>query len=330
MKLSLLILLLVSFNSYAADDMVQFQPQPNNTINESLLEQQQKNTVDLAVIKLKLETQRKEIEGVSQTLRQQGQNVTDLKVQLVDTDAKLKIQDLRKELLDRQESSIDRWWAVIGTFLGIFGLLIPLGAWLYGRSYFRSLKSEIEKLKELNKDGIEELGKIKEHGKSAESLASQISDKWELVSGEKPDQETVERIKTSPDATKLDKQIAYAYELRDKGDFYDAINQWQQILGVATYSDDKKLQARSYFNLGYLLDETNNYEQAISAYKEAIALNPEYSEAYNNMGRSYAGLEDYEPAISAFKKAVALSPEDSEAKKNLELALSLNNKVSDD
>ncbi len=58
------------------------------------------------------------------------------------------------------------------------------------------------------------------------------------------------------------------------------------------------------------------YEQAIADYDQALALNPEYAEAYNNRGNAYADLGDYEQAIADYDQALALNPEYAEAYNN--------------
>jgi tetratricopeptide (TPR) repeat protein len=302
MKLSLLILLLVSFTTYAADDMVQFQPQSNNTVNQSLLEQQQKNSVDLAVIKLKQAAQRKEIDATSQTLRQQGQNVTDLKLQLVNTDAKLNIQDLRKELLDRQENKIDSWLTVVAIFITVFGLLVPAGAWLFNRKMNQKI-NEIEKLKQQAQQHVDDISKLRDL--SAEKYNDDPQQAANLI-------QSIDET-----SSKLDQMMATAYRFQENKQIENAIKQWREILGVANYSDDRQLQEKSYFNLGYLLDEVEDYEQAITAYQQAIALNPEHSKAYNNMGISYGKSGKYQQAITAYEQAIALNPEYSEAYYNM-------------
>ncbi len=51
------------------------------------------------------------------------------------------------------------------------------------------------------------------------------------------------------------------------------------------------------------------YQQAISAYKEAIEIKPDYSDAYYNMGNVYNILKEFQQAISAYKKAIEIEPE---------------------
>ena len=48
--------------------------------------------------------------------------------------------------------------------------------------------------------------------------------------------------------------------------------------------------------------------RAIVAWKKAIAIKPDFAEAYNNMGWAYAALEEYREALTAFKKTISIEP----------------------
>jgi tetratricopeptide (TPR) repeat protein len=61
---------------------------------------------------------------------------------------------------------------------------------------------------------------------------------------------------------------------------------------------------------GYILEATGNYEQAIREYELAIAINSKIADLYLSLGRNYRRLEFYDDAIKAFGNADALNPED--------------------
>ena len=62
------------------------------------------------------------------------------------------------------------------------------------------------------------------------------------------------------------------------------------------------------------------YNDAITHYTEAIALNPEHSGAYNNRGNAYRITGDFAAAIANFNEAIELNPELTEAYSNRGLA----------
>jgi tetratricopeptide (TPR) repeat protein len=65
----------------------------------------------------------------------------------------------------------------------------------------------------------------------------------------------------------------------------------------------------AYFRLGYLYQETNQPQQAIANYDQAIALDPQYAAVYNNRGIAYTDLGDLEQAIADYDQALALDPQ---------------------
>jgi tetratricopeptide (TPR) repeat protein len=75
---------------------------------------------------------------------------------------------------------------------------------------------------------------------------------------------------------------------------------------VAAYPSDE----RAHFNLGGYYFGQQDYTQAISHYKKATELAPDYSTAYNILGYAYRQNEAYSDAENAFKKYIELIPND--------------------
>ena len=70
--------------------------------------------------------------------------------------------------------------------------------------------------------------------------------------------------------------------------------------------------ATAYHDLG-------EFEQAISEYRKAIALNPNSPIIYNRLGVAYSELKQYDAALDAYQKALALSPMTAEPYYNMGL-----------
>ena len=273
--------------------------------NNFYLQQQIKQATDVASIKQQVTTQTDQLKKIAEELDAQKTQITELSQQQKVVDEQFNYQGLRKELLDRQQESIDWWWTVIGIFLAIVALIIPL----LTRNYIKNLKEQIENAQDANILASEELDKIKAHSFEAEKIKQQMSDEWIGITAEQPNKEIIEKVKNSADVSYLDKEIIEAYELQDKKDIDGAIVQWQQILGVAKFDQDVFLQARAYFDIGYLLQEYKQENQkAIEAYQKAIELNPKHSEAYNNLGNIYLSMGQSEKALEAVKQALNLKP----------------------
>ncbi|HEY5599815.1 MAG TPA: tetratricopeptide repeat protein, partial [Candidatus Manganitrophaceae bacterium] len=72
-----------------------------------------------------------------------------------------------------------------------------------------------------------------------------------------------------------------------------------------------------FFNMGTVLDQQKNWEEAIQAYRKAIELDSKWIEAYINLGVIYQKQNKYESAMQAFLEAMRLQPKLPEAHNNL-------------
>ena len=61
--------------------------------------------------------------------------------------------------------------------------------------------------------------------------------------------------------------------------------------------------------MGNALKEQGKLEEAIEAYNKALAIKPDYAEAYNNMGNALKEQGKLEEAIEAYNKALAIKPD---------------------
>src|SRR5829696_2611564 len=75
---------------------------------------------------------------------------------------------------------------------------------------------------------------------------------------------------------------------------------------VAAYPNDE----RAHFNVGGYYFGQQDFTQAISHYKRATELAPDYSTAFNILGYAYRQNEAYSDAESAFRKYIELIPND--------------------
>jgi tetratricopeptide (TPR) repeat protein len=66
--------------------------------------------------------------------------------------------------------------------------------------------------------------------------------------------------------------------------------------------------AESHFNRGYDYYQQGEYQKAIEEYNQAIALDPNYTDAYNNRGLAYTNLGLTQQAIADYSKAIELNP----------------------
>lgn len=72
---------------------------------------------------------------------------------------------------------------------------------------------------------------------------------------------------------------------------------------------DNDPTAESLNGKGCTLCASEQFNAALVAFEEAIALQPNYCTAWNNKGNALCGLKRYAEAIAAYDKAVALKPD---------------------
>ncbi len=84
----------------------------------------------------------------------------------------------------------------------------------------------------------------------------------------------------------------------------------------------KNLTADDLLNLSLSFYNIGNYEKCIEFCKKAIAIRPNFADAYSNMGASYNALKQWDKGVEACKKALEINPNHKLAKGNLAWALS--------
>ncbi|MDI6729644.1 MAG: tetratricopeptide repeat protein [Thermodesulfovibrionales bacterium] len=82
-----------------------------------------------------------------------------------------------------------------------------------------------------------------------------------------------------------------------------------EIRKPAKKTEVKKDNAEEYFMKGLKYERSNQYADAVEAYKKALKIKPDYMDAYVNLGVLYYKLGKYSDAIDAYKHAVKIKPD---------------------
>ena len=265
----------------------------------------------------------------------------------IDTNFKVEVQtrfnEIRRELLDERASFIDRWLAVIGIILTFFGVVVVIAGFL-GFKKFREIEEEAKTNAKIVTDAKEAAERILSDIRKKRDEATAMVKELDATSADTNTEEVtqvVANIRDNPDASLVDKAIADALALQQKGKQKDAIKKWRAIAEI-TEESDNALAARAWFSIGFLISVENSskkiysygraiqlkpdmpvayynrgnakrrlsrHEDAITDYDKAIQLDPDYARAYSNRGISKSNLEHHEDAITDYDKAIQLNPD---------------------
>ena len=111
-------------------------------------------------------------------------------------------------------------------------------------------------------------------------------------------------IDLSADVSEGEKLVISAFEAGVAGDPETQRSKLEAL--VALFPDDE----RAHNLLGnFLFFNQQNYERAISSYRTAIAINPDFATPYNNLGYALRQVDDYEGAEKAFQRYTELIPD---------------------
>jgi tetratricopeptide (TPR) repeat protein len=100
-----------------------------------------------------------------------------------------------------------------------------------------------------------------------------------------------------------------------EGDLDEAITHYRKALEL------KPNYLPALNHLGIALRAKGDVEGAIAEYRAAIDCDPKYAKAHNNLGNALRDKQDLDGAIAAYRAAIALDPKDAAAHNNLGIAL---------
>ena len=223
----------------------------------------------------------------------------------VEVEMQRRFNEFRSQYLDERAKSINWWLGSIAIVLAFFGVVVAIAGFI-GFQSFREIETEARK-------HVEE---IKIHKAQAEKDTKAITQARaalqrvtsEFVANASPPEveqveKAVEQIRQTTDASLIDTGIAEAYLLQKAGKAKEAIEKWRAIANLAE-GIDNEAAVRAWVSVGYLLSE--NPIEAISAYDQAIRIDPKDAAAYNNRGIAKDDLEQYQDAIKDYNEAIRL------------------------
>jgi tetratricopeptide (TPR) repeat protein len=103
--------------------------------------------------------------------------------------------------------------------------------------------------------------------------------------------------------------------------FLDSSRGFDSQLASAQKVAEREPTADHFLQLSLLYHQEGNFKDCIAAAKRAIAIKPQFPEAYNNIAAAYEGLKQWDDAITAAQQAIRLRPDFQLAKNNLAYSL---------
>ena len=230
-----------------------------------------------------------------------------------------RFNELRSELLDHREKTVDWWLAATAIFLTLLGIVAVIAGYL-GFKRFSEIETEARGNMESSRKHAEEIrglvGKIKEKRDEAESLVKRMTAEMSITT---PDEarKSAKSVQEDPTASSIDQTVDAAVLLQRQGRIEESIEKWRAI-AIVSEGSNKELAAQAWFSVGYLIQEhrKDTLEAAIDAYNKAIRLKIGFSEAYNNRGTIKNDLGQHEEAITDYDEAIRLKPDYAEAYSN--------------
>jgi len=112
-----------------------------------------------------------------------------------------------------------------------------------------------------------------------------------------------------------DKLFLKGNKLYEEGKFEEAVSAYKEAIEIS------QSQWGYYFNLGLAYKKIDNKEEALASFKKSVNLNPKSYSSNKELGEILAKGDNYEEAKEYYQKAVELSPDDPDAFYNLGVCL---------
>jgi tetratricopeptide (TPR) repeat protein len=115
-----------------------------------------------------------------------------------------------------------------------------------------------------------------------------------------------ECLKRDPKNIKAQDNLGVAYQAL--GRMNEAVAAYRDAIAWQTQTLEK--YPGPFLNLGILLMEQNQVQEAISYIRKAIEISPQESRSHEQLGKAYSRLNELEEAQQELEKAVALAPDE--------------------
>ena len=265
--------------------------------------------------------------NVAESTIQNSTSHNQLLHQSLDASIQQRLNEFRSQFAEVQSTSTNRLLFIICIALLLFIILIPIIVIFTGYIVFNEIddvkKSALVYVKTAEQEAI----KAANHTKQAEEYLKEIEKYQKQLGGiigeftskdfTNPNKveiinNSIQDIKNNPEFSREEKAIIEAYILQNTGSITQAIDKWRSIANTAI-GVNSELVSRAFFSIGYLHSLQDEKDQALSAYDEAIKLDPNFADVYTSRGILNHRLGNFKESLLDFDTVIRLEPELTEA-----------------
>src|SRR6185436_543634 len=99
-----------------------------------------------------------------------------------------------------------------------------------------------------------------------------------------------------------------AEQYNQQGDTLFSAEQYDDALEAYSKAVQLKPIGSAFYHIGWIYNEREEYEQAITALQQALRLTPKYAAAYYELGFAYRNLKKYDEALLAYAATITIDP----------------------
>ncbi len=97
-----------------------------------------------------------------------------------------------------------------------------------------------------------------------------------------------------------------AEQYNQQGDELFEAKQYDDALDLYLKAVQLKPIGLAYYHIGWIYNDRDDYEQAVSALQQSARLNPNDAVILNELGYSYRNLKRYDEAIDSYRRAISI------------------------
>ena len=266
-------------------------------------------------------------DNVADSTIQNSASHNQLLYQSLDASIQQRLNEFRSQFAETQSNSTNKLLFIICIALLLFIILIPMVVVFTGYLVYNEIDDVNKSASIYAKNAEQGAIKAENQAKQAEEYVSEIEKyhkQLSVIIGEFTSKDftnpnkveiidnSIQDIKNNPEFSREEKAIIEAYILQNDGEITQAIEKWRTIANAAI-GENSELVSRAFFSIGYLHSLQDENDQALSAYDEAIKLNPHFVDVYMSRGIINHRLSNYKESLKDFDTVIHLEPELSEA-----------------